>query len=1061
MEKGPHEQQLPVKLRIVLGDLHGKLEHREGVLGKPAEIGVVDRLGGGMHPECWAVPRERHLDQAPQLLPLDLPIEQGSDPLPELCRRDLGGRDERGFVEALAPILRANSPAVVDLELQLAAVADHGALELDEARSLELVLERRGIRPDAAKDRTRGVCQLQIEIRLAVPVRACLLPAQEGETLHGFVFLPGGNRSPDANRSHEGSISSPAVRDLHGEGGMRGTRTGILAAAFVGGLLDPGFLLASGWTELDARSERSRALSEDGPQWLLPPAEREPLLRSGFEERERFWEAWLARGFASGAQKLAAAIDRRLARARELDLAPGDVRHRLYWVRGLPDRRETIDCSGVLRPIELWTYGPSEGGTTAVVYRPRGRPVYELWLPTDSKRVLYEPDVEYFLEQYEELKGSIRATRPDLVLCKEVRKLDEATKIAGLFGYRRERPENRDYLALLEPPTDLAAWAARVLAEPQPTQETLPQPSVRVSFPELRNQRIEMRLRLELPPGIAWSPIETPLGRKEVRLVAAARLEQEGVPFEEFRVRFVFEPPAEGLPVLLDLPRLLRPLQRYVLRLRLEEEGSGKCVSLDRAIRTPAQAVPIVESPGIAAVRGEPLGLERATGRDSLVLIPPPQEIVFGLQRFEAIVVGDRIRKVKFVLDGKLQVTRSQPPWGAELRLPALPQELVVRVEGIDESGNLVAADELLLNQLRGEPRVKLLEPKRGAKLGGSVRARAAVVIPEERRIDAVEFHFNGKLVTRLTDPPWEAIVDTAGAGDLAYLSVIAHYSDGATVEDIRVFGSGGFLEELEVELVEFFVSVSDRDGGAVRGLSRDLFVLKEEGRVRGFERFEEVANLPLRVGLVLDTSGSMREVIEVARQAASGFLKSVMTPKDLGFTVVFSDRPRLLMPLVSDAGALELSLREVVAEGSTALHDALVLALYQLRAVRGQRALVLLSDGEDTASAIAFDDALNFARASGVSIYTIGLNIGMSSLGIREKLARLARETGGRVFYIDKAEQLPAIYRQIEEDLRSRYLLAFAPDPKAARGQFRRIEVEVRKAGLKARHAPGYAREP
>ncbi len=818
-------------------------------------------------------------------------------------------------------------------------------------------------------------------------------------------------------------------------------------------------LAASGWQELPAREEFLRSLAEDGPAWILTEEERVQFVSSNIEARAAMWEAFLQRS-PDGA-KVERAVLRRLARVRALGFAPADARLRLYWLQGEPVTRETLGCSAVTRPIELWSYRKGERTVTAVLYQPRGRPVFQLWLPTESKRVLYEADVEYFLEQYEEIKRSLGATRPDVALCKEIRKLDQATGVEGLFGFQKERPGNRDFLSLLDPPQDLLAWADRALAEPEPPEASLPKPQVSVAFPALRDQRLEASFGVELPPGFDWKPLENELGRQEVRVIGTARIEREGMPFEEFRVRFVFELPAAAVPVRLEFRRWLRPLQRYVLRLRLEEEATSRQVWIDRGFQVPGEAHPGIEPKTEGWVRGEELGLERRLERETVVLIPPPQEIVFGLQRFEAIVVGDRIRKLRFSLDGKPQVTRAGPPWGAELRLAPLPQETLVRVEGLSETGEVLATDDLLLNQPRSEPRIRLLEPKRGVRLEGNIRARATVVVPEDRQLQVVEFVWNGQVVARLTEPPWEAVLDTSGAGDLTYLSVTARFADGSTVEDVRVFGREGLLEELNVELVELYVSVTDRDGKIVTGLGREQFVLEEEGRFKGLQRFEEVTALPLRLGMVFDASGSMREVLELARQAAVGFLRSVLTAKDLGFTVAFSDRPRLLIPLISDPGALELSLRDIVASGNTALHDAIVLGLYQLRGQRGQRALVLLSDGEDTASTVSFEDTLNFARASGVSIYTIGLNIQATSLGIRSQLARLASETGGRVFYVDQAEALPAIYRQIEEELRSRYLLAFAPDPSAAPGQFRRLEVKLRKSGLKARHAPGYAREP
>jgi VWFA-related protein len=118
---------------------------------------------------------------------------------------------------------------------------------------------------------------------------------------------------------------------------------------------------------------------------------------------------------------------------------------------------------------------------------------------------------------------------------------------------------------------------------------------------------------------------------------------------------------------------------------------------------------------------------------------------------------------------------------------------------------------------------------------------------------------------------------------------------------------------------------------------------------------------------------------------------------------------------------------------------------------------MVLLSDGDDTSSVVPFADALLFAQRSGVAIYTIGLGVGGGSLGIRNKLQKLAEETGGRVFYISEATELAEVYEQIERELRSQYLLAFAPNPPAREGERRRVEIAMGPPGLKARAARGY----
>jgi VWFA-related protein len=193
------------------------------------------------------------------------------------------------------------------------------------------------------------------------------------------------------------------------------------------------------------------------------------------------------------------------------------------------------------------------------------------------------------------------------------------------------------------------------------------------------------------------------------------------------------------------------------------------------------------------------------------------------------------------------------------------------------------------------------------------------------------------------------------------------------------------------------------------------------------------------------------------AKRAAEEFLAAVMKPIDRTFLVGFAERPALLLPLTSDARAIATSFRELPALGSTSLHDALVYSLYQYRGIRGQKAMVLVSDGDDTSSRIGFDDALAYAQRAGVAIYTIGLNIGGASLGIRGKLEKLASETGGRTFFVSKASELSGVYGQIERELRSRYLLAFAPDPPPKEGERHALEVKVAGGKWKARAARGY----
>lgn len=792
---------------------------------------------------------------------------------------------------------------------------------------------------------------------------------------------------------------------------------------------------------------------EGGAAWLLPAAERARLATADDGERERF-----ARDFLARDADLAAAIAARRREVLEADLSFYDERARLLFLHGAPAEKLVVDCASTFRPLEIWSWGAGAAARRVLLVRPSPTAYFVAWRPTSSKRALYVPEMEYLLEQFEELKGRIRGRRPDLQLCREhAERIDELTGISGLFDFRRDRLTDAEVEAQLLPPADLASWARGVLAAGAAAAEVarLPEPEVRFAFPAVEGQRLVTRFVVTLPPGTPLGVVEEKSG-KESRLAVSGWLDRPAGPFAQTRTRFVFQPVAADAPVVLQVNGLLRPKERFVARFEVRDEVSGARVVFDRVVDVPAEPVPEAAAP--AALTGQDLGLTRGEGgRDTVVLLPPVDDVVFGLWRAEAIVAGERIRRVVFYLDGKAQLTRAAPPWTAELRLPNLPEESVVRVEGLDADGQVIAADEILLNEPQGEPRVKLLAPPRGRPATGPVRARAAVVTPQGQRVESVEFELNGKVVQRLSRPPWEATIEVPATGELTYLTVVATFADGTRVEDVRILNSTEFGEEILVDLVEMYVTVTDRDGNLVEGLTAAEFRVEDNGRPQAIERFELVRDLPLTLGLVLDTSGSMSESIGEAKRAAQEFLAAVMTPRDRCFAVGFSERPALLMPLTPDAKALDAAYRDLPAFGMTSLHDALVYGLYQYRGIRGRKAMVVLSDGDDTSSLVPFADALAFAQRSGVAIYTIGLRIGAGSVGIRGKLQKLAEETGGRTFFVSEAAELAGVYAQIENELRSQYFLAFAPNPQPKPGERHALDVEVRGGKLRARAARGY----
>lgn len=812
--------------------------------------------------------------------------------------------------------------------------------------------------------------------------------------------------------------------------------------------------------------EAQRAFLQDGPGLLLTEAQRAEL--TALDEPGR--ADWIA-GFlrdpdpSTPLDELAEGIERRRRLAAADFLSPVDVRARLAFLNGPPAERKVIECGLTFKPLEIWSYSGRPGGPgesapqRVVVYRPGPDQPWRLWLPLESKRVLYSSEMEYWLVQADELRGRIRGPRFDSATCKETRLVDEATGVRALSDFDEERPLQKDFERFLEPPADLAAWARAAAATPLPeTTPPLAVESVRVAFPDLVNQRIVARAYLTLPAG-SGVELETEGGAKELQLAVDGAVEQDGEIFEEFRVRFRREREDDSTPIVLALDRSLRPDRAYVLRLKVSDEIGGATGSVVAPFLVPREprpedVVPIADV--ISAMEGA-LAEQVLPGADSLILIPPPAEVMLGLWRAEALVTGARIVQVRFLVDGKPSLTSARRPFSVEVRLAEVPKEQVVRAEGYDAAGELVAADEVVINQTRGALQVRIVEPVRGWTGFGSVAVRAEVVVPEERRVEEVEIRLNDTVVATLERPPWAATVEVPPprAGEVTYLTVAARLDDGRSAEAVRFVNAPEYLEEVEVNLIELYTAVTDRTGRPVQGLGVEEFEVFEDGRREEIDKFERVENLPLTVGIAIDVSGSMTQTLGEAQIAGREFVARVIRPGDRCFVLGFADRPELLMPPTDDSGACAEGLDDLVAYGATALHDAVVTSLYYFRGFLGQRALILLSDGDDTASTVDYRAAAEYARRSGVAVYAIGLNVGMMG-GVRGKLTELAEETGGRVFFISKAGEMDAVYDEIEQELRSRYLLAFDSDRDDGSKEFREVQVKV-KRGLEARTIRGY----
>ena len=223
--------------------------------------------------------------------------------------------------------------------------------------------------------------------------------------------------------------------------------------------------------------------------------------------------------------------------------------------------------------------------------------------------------------------------------------------------------------------------------------------------------------------------------------------------------------------------------------------------------------------------------------------------------------------------------------------------------------------------------------------------------------VERVEFYVNEQPVATLFQPPWVQPVVLPSDAALTYVRAVAYLPDGLAAEDVVFVNAPDTLEEMDVQFVELYTSALDGAGRPIDGLGQGDFRVFEDGVEQSIARFERVRDLPIHAGVLIDNSGSMQGSLEAARQAALTFFGQAIGPRDSAALITFNKFPHLAVKLTNNLQALGGGLAGLTAEGETALYDSLMFGLYYFAGVRGQRAILVLSDGKDEASRFTFEE--------------------------------------------------------------------------------------------------------
>jgi VWFA-related protein len=292
---------------------------------------------------------------------------------------------------------------------------------------------------------------------------------------------------------------------------------------------------------------------------------------------------------------------------------------------------------------------------------------------------------------------------------------------------------------------------------------------------------------------------------------------------------------------------------------------------------------------------------------------------------------------------------------------------------------------------------------------------------------------------------------------------------------------------KVNVNVVQLFFNVKDKKSALIPNLTKDDFEILEDGKPQTIKYFAAESNLPLTLGILIDSSGSQERVLPMEKQVGGEFLNEILRDKDLAFVIGFDVNVNLLQDFTNSVDALKTALNSariditggrttgapgpggtvpVVLRG-TLLYDAVYLASNdELSQQVGRKAMILLTDGEDQGSQMRIPDAIEAAQKSGSIIYVLlcadGRFYGSGEYSGKGKMNKLTEETGGRVIVVgNKSDKLKNAFHQIANELRNQYNIGYTPTNTARDGTLRKVEIHARNKDYRIQARTAYYAVP
>jgi VWFA-related protein len=407
------------------------------------------------------------------------------------------------------------------------------------------------------------------------------------------------------------------------------------------------------------------------------------------------------------------------------------------------------------------------------------------------------------------------------------------------------------------------------------------------------------------------------------------------------------------------------------------------------------------------------------------------------------------VERLAFILDGETIGERTTEPWTITADLGPGVKSHVFEVVAVSSLGQEATA-RVVTEEGQNRVSVRIVRPRGQIILGEQEIFVQAAGHPDSPLME-VTIAVDGEEVFRGHEPPFAVEFDFGTIGGETIVATAVNALDKEATDTVTT-------REAPPLEVDISATVTDEANNYILNLKQEDFLVQEDGVDQEILRFSRELT-PVSMVILLDTSGSMRRHMKAVQDAAVQFVSQIRDVDRVAI-IAFSDNPRVVQRFTADIGALTRAIRQTAAKGGTCLYDAVVAGCQQLQREKGRTAIILLTDGKDEdkkgtgpGSRSTFEQALETAKETGVTIYSLGLGKGVAE----DVLEQLAKPTGGRAYFPPTVDDLAEVYQLVAKELQSQYSIGYSSTNRVRDRAWRSISVTIPRTGYSVRTKDGY----